>query len=205
MNKHVGNIFYVSMLLMICSAQAVETKWSLETQNKTKLKNFVIAFYPKVKVSTTSAASVELIQQGKSFVPSHLAIGVGSTVLFPNKDDTAHSIYSFSATKKFNIDLYKKSDKIPEVKFDEEGVIVLGCNIHDWMMGTIIVVDTPYFIFSSDEVAVINLPADEYAVKVWQREINMEKIVDLKKQIVVSELPDQKFNLNVTIKAGDNW
>jgi hypothetical protein len=31
------------------------------------------------------------------------------------------------------------------VLFDRPGVVVLGCNIHDWMLGYIYVADTPYF------------------------------------------------------------
>ena len=29
--------------------------------------------------------------------------------------------------------------------FDQPGLVTLGCNIHDWMLGFILVLDTPWF------------------------------------------------------------
>jgi hypothetical protein len=40
--------------------------------------------------------------------------------------------------------LYKGEPAQP-VTFDQPGIVKLGCNIHDWMRGTIFVLPTPYF------------------------------------------------------------
>jgi hypothetical protein len=46
---------------------------------------------------------------------------------------------------------------------------VLGCNIHDGMLGYIRVVDTPYFTLTNEEgVAVLDgVPDGAYDVEVW--------------------------------------
>jgi plastocyanin len=107
-------------------------------------------------------------QQHKQFVPHMLVVQAGTSVLFPNHDDVSHHVYSFSKAKPFELGLYK-GQAYPPVVFDEPGTIVLGCNIHDGMLGYIKVVDTPYFALTNDEgVALIDgLPDGEYSLEVW--------------------------------------
>ena len=57
----------------------------------------------------------------------------------------------------------------PPVLFDKPGVVVLGCNIHDWMIGYIYVSETSLFGKSEKDgkVLIDELPAGEYTVRVW--------------------------------------
>ena len=87
-------------------------------------------------------AALEMAQQKKQFVPEVLVVPVGSEVRFPNHDTVRHHVYSFSPAKKFELKLYTGTPANP-VLFDRPGVVVLGCNIHDQMVGWILVVDTP--------------------------------------------------------------
>jgi plastocyanin len=107
-------------------------------------------------------------QVNKEFIPYVMAIYVNSLVTFPNKDNIRHHVYSFSPTKKFELPLYAGSSA-PPILFDKPGIVVLGCNIHDWMIGYIYVSDTPYFVRSENDgkPLIRNLPAGEYMVKVW--------------------------------------
>lgn len=54
--------------------------------------------------------------------------------------------------------------------FDKAGVAVLGCNIHDWMLGYVVVLDTPWFAKSgrNGSVTLRDLPAGDYTINVWQ-------------------------------------
>src|ERR1700683_3553417 len=72
-------------------------------------------------------------QVDKQFTPYVTPIYVGSRVRFPNKDNIRHQVYSFSPARKFELPLYAGSEAQP-VLFDKPGVVVLGCNIHDWMI-----------------------------------------------------------------------
>ena len=85
-----------------------------------------------------------IAQVDREFVPYMTVLQTGTTVTFPNRDPIQHHVYSFSPAKSFEIKLY--SGKSPsEILFDKPGVVTLGCNIHDWMIGYMLVVSTPYF------------------------------------------------------------
>ncbi|HEY9183368.1 MAG TPA: methylamine utilization protein [Gammaproteobacteria bacterium] len=107
-------------------------------------------------------------QQDKQFLPHMLVVQTGTSVQFPNHDDVSHHVYSFSRAKSFELGLYK-GQAYPPVVFDVAGTVVLGCNIHDGMLGYIKVVDTPHFALTNDEgVALIDgLPDAEYTLEVW--------------------------------------
>ena len=97
-----------------------------------------------VPTTLPAATTGVMDQQDKEFVPHVLPIFTGTAVNFPNRDNIKHHVYSFSSPKKFELPLYSGTPAAP-VLFDKPGVVVLGCNIHDWMVGYIYVVTTPYF------------------------------------------------------------
>src|SRR5579862_2153579 len=83
-------------------------------------------------------------QVDKAFIPDLLVIPVDSTVAFPNSDAVSHQIYSFSPAKRFQLPLYR-GKPYPPVRFEQPGVVTLGCNIHDQMLAYLLVTDAPYF------------------------------------------------------------
>jgi plastocyanin len=83
-------------------------------------------------------------QVDRAFEPDLLVVPVGSTVTFPNSDSVGHQIYSFSPAKRFQLPLYRGTP-YPPVHFDTAGVVTLGCNIHDQMIGYLVVTDAPYY------------------------------------------------------------
>ena len=54
--------------------------------------------------------------------------------------------------------------------FDKAGVVVLGCNIHDWMIGYVYVSETPFFAKTgtAGTALLADLPAGDYSVRIWQ-------------------------------------
>jgi plastocyanin len=111
-------------------------------------------------------------QVDKEFTPKVNAILVGTPVVFPNHDNVRHQVYSFSPAKRFELPLYAGVPAQPVV-FDAPGIVVLGCNIHDWMVGYIYVSESPYFAKTgADGKAVIaELPARSYLVRVWHPQL----------------------------------
>lgn len=107
-------------------------------------------------------------QRGEQFVPYVSAVQVGTSILFPNKDNIRHHVYSLSPAKRFELPLYAGVPAKP-VLFDKEGFVTLGCNIHDWMIAYVAVLTTPYFqVTGGDGRVVLNgLPAAQYSVLVW--------------------------------------
>jgi plastocyanin len=117
------------------------------------------------------AGSVD--QVDKEFTPKVTAIFVGTAVTFPNHDNVRHQVYSFSPAKRFELPLYAGVPAEPVV-FDKPGVVVLGCNIHDWMVGYVYVSESPYFAKTgSDGKALLSdLPARAYTLRVWHPQLD---------------------------------
>ncbi|MEM6301336.1 MAG: methylamine utilization protein [Pseudomonadota bacterium] len=110
-------------------------------------------------------------QINRQFAPHILVVQRGAEVSFPNSDSIKHHVYSFSQAKTFEIKLYNDSN--PEaLVFERAGEVELGCNVHDWMLGYIYVVDTPFFT-RSDETgrAQLNAPSGEYLLRWWHPRI----------------------------------
>jgi plastocyanin len=111
----------------------------------------------------------EMAQEKKQFLPGLLVVPVGTEVLFPNRDKVRHHVYSFSPAKNFELKLYTGTPANP-VLFDRAGVVTLGCNIHDQMVGWVLVVETPHYARTSapmGSVQIDNVPAGTYTLRVW--------------------------------------
>ncbi|MFQ5755505.1 MAG: hypothetical protein ACE5H7_05355 [Acidiferrobacterales bacterium] len=110
---------------------------------------------------------VTIAQKNKEFVPYVTAIQTGTAVSFPNEDDILHNVYSFSRARKFELPLYKDKPPAPVI-FDQPGVVVLGCNIHDWMVAYVYVLETPYFATTDNNgsARLEGLAPGEYALQV---------------------------------------
>jgi plastocyanin len=100
-------------------------------------------------------------QKDERFVPHILLVQKGAAVEFPNSDVIAHHVYSFSRPNDFELPLYKGTPPDP-VRFVHDGIVTLGCNIHDSMLGYIVVVDTDVFAMTDGNGAV-TLDVDDNA------------------------------------------
>ncbi|HLK70966.1 MAG TPA: methylamine utilization protein, partial [Steroidobacteraceae bacterium] len=106
-------------------------------------------------------------QVNRAFLPDLLVIPVGSTVTFPNSDTVSHQIYSFSPAKRFQLPLYRGTP-YPPVHFDQAGVVTLGCNIHDEMVGYLLVTEAPYFGRTDAAGAwTLEVPRGRYRISIW--------------------------------------
>jgi plastocyanin len=111
--------------------------------------------------------NLEVDQVDEAFVPHVRAATVGSSVNFPNSDHVRHHVYSFSEARSFELPLYIGIPTEPVV-FDKAGIVTLGCNIHDHMLGYILVLESPYFAEISHGTGLIDaLPAGELRVEIW--------------------------------------
>ncbi len=111
--------------------------------------------------------NVVMDQIDKEFVPLVVPVQAGGAVSFPNRDNIRHHVYSFSAPRTFELKLYSGVPAKPVV-FDKPGVVTLGCNIHDWMVGYVYVADTPWFgKTGADGIAAVDAPPGEYVATAW--------------------------------------
>jgi plastocyanin len=136
----------------------------------TPLSSAVVTAAPLGQSPTSAKLGTKavMVQRDKQFIPFVLPVQMGTTVDFPNRDPFRHQVYSFAPAKTFELKLYGNSE-VSTVTFDKEGIVPLGCNIHDNMLAYVYVVGTPYFAVTEQEgtSTIKELPAGTYTVKVW--------------------------------------
>ena len=125
---------------------------------------------PDAQASHTQVGDFSVDQQQKEFVSNVTVISRGSRVNFPNSDDILHHVYSFSTANVFELPLYGNGQNIDYFEpFEQAGVVELGCNIHDWMLGYIYVAETSLAVRTdaTGEAVIQGIPAGEFQVRVW--------------------------------------
>ncbi len=130
-------------------------------------------------------ATVEIMQKSFQFSPNLLPVQTGTLVKFPNLDDDYHHVFSYSKTKEFDLGRYRKTEKPTAVAFNKPGVVRVGCEIHDHMRATILVLDTPHFKRTEPDgkyrLTLTNVPPGQYVLKAWVNEKTIwEQPVELK-------------------------
>lgn len=154
------------LLCLGLSAHAAEVTLTVTDAAGRLVTDAVVAFYDK-KTPAISPAPGKIVQKNKMFNPKVTVIQTGTKVNFPNEDTVRHHVYSFSPAKKFELKLYSGVPTDP-VLFDQAGLVTLGCNIHDSMVGYIYVVDTPFFVKTDDQgKAMIKLSDGQYSYQAW--------------------------------------
>lgn len=127
----------------------------------------------------------QIAQKDLGFFPALLAVQTGTTVEFPNEDDIYHNIFSYSPAKRFDLGRYRPDERpIPSVLFDNSGLVILRCDIHEHMRGLILVLDTPYFVTTepNGHFRLTNLPAGKFTLKAWlDSRTTREQSVELKR------------------------
>ncbi|MDP6690708.1 MAG: hypothetical protein QF384_14530 [Alphaproteobacteria bacterium] len=149
------------------AAEAAELR-GVVRDNDGGVRDAVIHATPLAGAPALDPIRAVIDQVEKLYTPFVSAFAVGTTVNFPNNDNIKHHLYSVSKAKRFERPLYTGQKAAP-VLFDKAGEVTLGCNIHDWMIAHILVLNTPYAaITDGDGRAVIaGLPPGDYAVRVW--------------------------------------
>jgi plastocyanin len=160
--------FAAAALLALEGARAEPLRVTVRDSARTLLPNAVVVAVPADRPPPPARPGVEIVDQiDKEFVPYVKVVRAGSSVQFPNKDNVRHHVYSFSPARKFELPLYRGTPSQP-VLFETPGVVKLGCNIHDWMIGYVYVAESPYFGKTRKEgVVELDLPPGRYRVRIW--------------------------------------
>ncbi|WP_372876285.1 methylamine utilization protein [Pseudomonas sp.] len=171
MSKRFLDLLRAGLLAMLCSISPALWAASLQAElvdaQGQPLAGAVLTLRGPLGAEAEPLSAL-MDQQAKQFVPNVLAVRSGTRVAFPNSDNIRHHVYSFSPTKRFELRLYQGTPSEP-VLFDKPGAVVLGCNIHDWMVGYVYVTDDPWFAVSDAQgkVQLDSLPVGSYAVSLW--------------------------------------
>ncbi|HEX6793083.1 MAG TPA: hypothetical protein VF304_04455 [Casimicrobiaceae bacterium] len=158
----------------------------------------VVAVSTDPSVNANARPRAESLDQiDKEFVPKVKPVFVGSTVAFPNRDNVRHHVYSFSPAKRFELPLYAGVPAQP-VLFDKPGVVVLGCNIHDWMIGYIYVSESPFYAKTDarGRATIADLPARTFIVRVWHPQMTGSE-ADTRRELKLA--PGQHADITFTL------
>jgi plastocyanin len=169
-----------TLLLVLASrAHGVEVPVTVLQLDGAPLAGAVVVAEPIDPVGRARAATVpapaglaSMDQRELAFVPDVVIVRTGTAVEFPNGDKVRHQVYSFSGAKTFKLALYAGRAH-PPVMFDKAGLVTLGCNIHDGMIGYIYVTDSPWSGRTDRQGRVtLDAPDGAYTLRIWHPRSN---------------------------------
>ena len=122
-------------------------------------------------------ATLTIKQSNLNFQPRHSVIQVGTTVTFSNHDKEVHNIYSKSLSNQFNLGAMA-SGAFKTIEFKTAGPIVLRCNMHKDMIGTLFVVPNGYYTQpnAKGEYDFKNVKSEGYIMQVWAPMLSPDEV-----------------------------
>ena len=158
-------------------------------------------------VDTDQPRTAVMDQVDSQFVPQMLVVSKGTAVEFPNSDPIAHHVYSFSKPNDFVLPLYKGDPNKP-VFFNHDGVVTVGCNIHDHMVGYIVVVDGDTYgvTDSAGQVQFDSLEGDAaVSLRIWSPRIRDRKLTFVTSKADVTLQLAKKLRPGPTQRLQSAW
>lgn len=201
----IKHLLFCILLTGSCNLSALTVRGTVMTVDGDPVAEAVITAVGTVKSKPSATSPRKIDQRNREFVAHILAVRVGESVTFPNSDDIHHHIYSFSPANPFEIQLYKGVPAHPTL-FNKTGVVVLGCNIHDWMVGYVYVTDAPYFTQTDSEGQwTLTVPADNYTLTLWHPDLDSPNNVQVQQLKLTAENTtpiEQKITLKPVLRTG---
>jgi hypothetical protein len=139
------------------------------------------------QVLEETSQEIVIGQKGKSFSPYISVSQVNSPVNFVNQDDITHHIYSAGSNNKFSFKI-RAGQINSSPQFEHEAAVAMGCNIHDWMSGYLLVVNTPYFA-KTDNQGRANFDVAKkgrYNIVVWHPQMQTENNRLIKEEVILT-------------------
>ncbi|MGS2723975.1 methylamine utilization protein [Porticoccus sp. GXU_MW_L64] len=197
--------YWAPCLLLLFCCEASGSTLTIEVTDRNgrtaNLEQAVVYAIPQSPLANPALdRPATIVQRNLQFDPYISVIQRNSQVIFPNRDDTSHHVYSFSPAKSFELPLYKKQLPGP-VLFDKPGLVVLGCNIHDWMLAYLLVVDTPFFTqLSEDRQQLADVPAGTYQLHLWHPRLHKKDQVPIEVEVIDGQPLTVAFKLTRKLK-----
>jgi len=162
-----------ALALRAAAAPSPALRVSVVDQDGKPVRDAVVYSVDAAATAAQAPADAVMDQVALDLKPRVLVVRAGARVRFPNNDQVRHQLYSFSKAKRFELPLYKGQDA-PPVVFDTPGVVKIGCNIHDWMLGYVVVVPNDDFaVTDASGSARLPRPASG-SVTVWSERLRGE-------------------------------
>lgn len=192
LTKVVKQVLLSSCLFGLCHTTLFAQEIHVIDNAGKGLENIVVYLLPNKPLSSdvvNSNKKAEVHQVDKQFSPYITVVQKGKDVAFVNEDDITHHIYSALGPKRFSFKL--RSEQQQQImNFEQAGHVSMGCNVHDWMSGHLLVVDTPFYGITDKQgrVSFDNIADDEYQIIVWHPQLKTPKNqISESRQLVTSQ------------------
>jgi plastocyanin len=166
----------VALLLAGVSSKAAEFEITVLDRHGEPVPDVAVYIQSDREGGAGTVENLALMQQVDfRFEPDLLVVQTGTRVQFPNHDVVAHHVYSFSRPNNFVLPMFKGGMR-PQVEFEHAGVVTVGCNLHDQMVGYILVVDSSVFGKTGHD-GIVRLEAENsqgLTVNIWNPRLKLE-------------------------------
>jgi len=122
--------------------------------------------------STAPSQPVRYDQKGCQYLPHVLPMQVAQGLQIYNDDQTSHNIHPLSKINpEWNKSQPPGSPPI-DTKYDKPEFVPVKCNIHPWMHGYFVVLNTSHYAVSGEDGSfdIKGLPPGKYTVTAWQEQ-----------------------------------
>ena len=155
------------------------------TDAKGDLQNVIVFVSEGLGDRTFDAPTQPVVveQKGCMYQPHVLAVRANQPLHVVNDDPTSHNIHPTPANNPdYNQSQMTGSGDILHSFANQEVMIPIKCNIHNWMRAYVGVVSSPFFAVTGDDgtYTIKGLPPGTYTIEVWQ-----EKYLTQDQQITV--------------------
>lgn len=167
---------------------AVSTQGSIVILRPLTSKNFVD--------NKSEPKSHVIDMENKVYTPRFVSISKNDSLVFVNKDEIKHNVFSSSGKNAFDLGTYGAGKK-RTVSLGETGIVKVYCNIHPQMATFISVNDDAISVIADENgyFEIADVPGGEYEMHVWH--IRGER----KMTIQVSEKAENYYSINVDTVA----
>jgi len=138
-----------------------------------KLRNVVVI----VKGAPAPAPGKGTLDQRTCrYLPHVQVLPVGSTLEVVNGDPTLHNVHGYlGQATAFNLAMPSKDSRLAR-QLKKPGLVVVKCDVHDWMSAYVWVVDAPAAVTGEDGAyAIAGIPPGTYEVTAWHERLGESK------------------------------
>lgn len=128
------------------------------------------------QASSGPAQAVRYDQKGCQYIPHVLPLQISQQLQIYNDDQTSHNIHPLAkVNSEWNKSQPPGSPPI-DTKYDKAEFIPVKCNIHPWMHGYFVVLNTSHYAVSGEDgsFSIKGLPAGKYTVTAWQEQYGQQ-------------------------------
>jgi hypothetical protein len=184
----------------VCAtAQAIRSH-DLEVDPKTKGVAYGFAYLSRPKASNEAlvqqliakAPKVEVDQKNCDFLPHSVAMHQDQTLMMKSSDPVSHNVRLTGFTNPGINQVVAPNGQLPVKLAAERLPMRVGCDIHPWMHGHVMVFDHPFFAVTGADGSfeLKGVPAGEFKLVVWQETVGYVT-------------PGKGLGTPVTVKAGE--